>query len=46
VLKDKSRQPDELSMSIVEGLCSAMTEVVEDYPEGPRVRVQFELAKI
>ena len=45
VLKDKDFQPDELGMSIVEGLCSEVSEVVEDYPEGPRVRVQCALEK-
>ena len=45
VLKDKDFKPDELGMSIVEGLCSEVSEVVEDYPEGPRVRVQFALEK-
>jgi hypothetical protein len=46
ILKDKSFAPDELSMSIVEGLCESMHEVIDDTPEGPRVRVCFEMKKI
>ena len=46
VLKNKDFQPDELSMSIVEGLCGDMKEVVDDSPEGPRVRVCFTMEKI
>lgn len=46
VLRNNDFQPDELSMSIVEGLCSEMKEVVDDLPEGPRVRVCFTMQKI
>lgn len=46
ILKDKSFTPDELSMSIVKGLCENMYEVVDDTPEGPRVRICFEMRKI
>ena len=46
ILKDKTFAPDELSMSIVEGLCESMHEVIDDTPEGPRVRVCFEMKKI
>ena len=46
ILKDKSFVPDELSMSIVKGLCENMYEVVDDTPEGPRVRICFEMRKI
>lgn len=45
VLKSQEFHPDELGWSIVEGLCSGMDEVVDDCPEGPRVRVRFSLAK-
>ena len=46
ILKDKTFAPDKLSMSIVKGLCENMYEVVDDTPEGPRVRVCFEMKKI
>ena len=46
VLKNKDFAPDELSMSIVEGLCETMDEIVDDSPEGPRVRLRFELKKL
>ena len=46
ILKDKTFAPDELSMSIVEGLCESMHEVIDDTPEGPRVRICFEMRKI
>ena len=39
ILKDKSFVPDELSMSIVKGLCVNVHKVLEDTPVGPRVRV-------
>ena len=39
ILKDKSFVPDELSMSIVKGLCVNVYKVLEDTPVGPRVRV-------
>lgn len=45
LLKDKTFVPDELSMSIIEGLCDEMKEVVDDTPEGPRVRVCFRMKK-
>lgn len=45
VLKDKTLSLDGLSMSIVEGLCENMDEVVEDTPEGPRVRIRFKMKK-
>lgn len=43
VLKDKNFAPDELSMTIVRGLCKDIHEVVDDHPIGPRVRLCFEL---
>ena len=45
LLKDKAFSPDELSMSIIEGLCEEMNEVVDDTPEGPRVRICFQMKK-
>lgn len=33
--------PDALSMSIIRGLCSVVDEVVEDCPEGPRIKVRM-----
>ena len=46
VLKDKNFSPDDLSMTIVRGLCENMHEVVDDTPVGPRVRVCFEMKKM
>lgn len=43
VLKNKNFSPDDLSMTIVRGLCENMHEVVDDTPVGPRVRVCFEM---
>ena len=43
VLKNAYFIPDEISMAIIEGLCETMDEIVEDSPEGPRVRVRFEM---
>ena len=43
VLNDKNFAPDELSMTIIEGLCERIDEVVDDAPEGPRVRIRFKL---
>ena len=41
----KAFAPDELSMSIIQGLCDEIKEVVDDTPEGPRVRVCFQMKK-
>ena len=43
VLKNKNFSPDDLSMTIVRGLCENMHEVVDNTPVGPRVRVCFEM---
>lgn len=43
VLNSNEFAPDDLSMTIIEGLCNHMKETVEDHPEGPRVRLCFEL---
>lgn len=43
VLHSKEFAPDELSMTIIEGLCDHMDEMVEEYPEGPRVKLCFGL---
>ena len=45
LLKDKDFTPDELSMDIIKGLCEEMGEVVDDTPEGPRVRICFRMKK-
>ena len=45
LLKDKDFTPDELSMGIIKGLCEEMGEVVDDTPEGPRVRICFRMKK-
>ena len=46
VLKDKNFSPDDLSMTIVRGLCENIHEVVDNTPVGPRVRVCFEMKKM
>jgi hypothetical protein len=43
VWKNPKFAPDELSKSIIEGLCENIDEVVDDCPEGPRVRIRFKL---
>ena len=43
VWKDPNFAPDELSLAIIEGLCDHIDEVVDDSPEGPRVRIKFNL---
>lgn len=37
---------DELSMTIIDGLCSNISETSEDSPEGPRARLKFQLKSI
>lgn len=46
VLKDKNFSLDDLSMTIVRGLCENIHEVVDNTPVGPRVRVCFEMKKM
>ena len=46
VLKDKNFSPDDLSMTIVRGLCENIYEVVDNTPVGSRVRVCFEMKKM
>ena len=46
VLKDKNFSPDDLSMTIVRGLCENIHEVVDNTPVGSRVRVCFEMKKM
>ena len=43
VLNSKEFVPDELSMTIIEGLCDQMYENVKNCPEGPRVKLSFVL---
>ena len=43
VWKNPKFVPDELSKAIIEGLCENIDEVVDDCPEGPRVRIRFKL---
>ena len=43
VWKDPNFAPDELSLAIIEGLSEHIDEVVDDSPEGPRVRIRFNL---
>ena len=46
ILKDKNFSPDDLSMTIVRGLCENIHEVVDNTLVGPRVRVCFEMKKM
>ena len=43
VWKAKDFAPDELSLAIIKGLCEQIDEVVDDAPEGPRVRIRFKM---
>ena len=45
VLNNPDFAPDELSMSIIEGLCEKIEEVIEELPDGPRLRLRFEIKK-
>lgn len=45
VMNSSMFTPDDLSLSIIEGLCDTMNETLEDCPEGPRVRLKFNLKK-
>lgn len=46
VLHNPDFAPDELSMSIIEGLCENIEEVVDDLPDGSRLRLRFEIKKV
>ena len=43
VLNNNDFVPDELSMTIIEGLCDHMYETIKDCPEGPRMNLCFSL---
>lgn len=45
VLNSSMFKPDNLSLSIIEGLCDSMEETLEDCIDGPRVRLKFNLKK-
>ena len=46
VLNNPAFAPDELSMSIIEGLCDKIEEVVEELPDGgSRLRLRFEIKR-
>ena len=45
ILSNKDFSPDELSMSIIEGLCEKIEEVVEEQPQGTRVRLRLEIKR-
>lgn len=45
IFNDESLRPDEIIMSIMEGLCESREEVMESTPDGPRVRLRFKLRK-
>ena len=47
VLENPAFAPDELSMSIIEGLCDKIEEVVEELPDGvSRLRLSFEIKRV
>ena len=43
VLNNPASPPDKLSMSIIEGLCETFGEVMEELPDSPRLRLNFEI---
>ena len=43
VLNDETFAPDELSMTLIQGLCETVDEALEDTPDGQRVRLKFRL---
>lgn len=45
VWKDPAFAPDELSMTIIKGLCEHIDETVDDCPEGARIKLTFKLRK-
>ena len=45
VLHNPGFAPDELGMSIIEGLCDKIEEVVEEHPQGNRLRLRFEIKR-
>ena len=45
LLNSSMFKPDNLSLSIIEGLCESMEETLEDCTEGPRVKLKFNLKK-
>ena len=45
ILNNPAFAPDELSMSIIEGLCEKIEEVVEEQPQGNRLRLRFEIKR-
>ena len=46
VLENPDFAPDELSMSIIGGLCEKIDETMEDTPQGQRLRLCFEIKKV
>lgn len=45
VLNNPDFTPDELSISIIEGLCGNIEEHIEQLPDGSRLRIRFEVKK-
>ena len=43
VFNDETFAPDELSMTLIQGLCETVDEALEDTPDGQRVRLKFRL---
>ena len=41
IFNDDSLTPDDLILSIIDGLCESREEVIETTSEGPRVRLEF-----
>lgn len=46
VLNNPDFAPDELVMSIIEGLCEKIEEVKDNLPDGERLRLRFEIKKL
>ena len=45
IFNDDTLRPDDIIMSIIEGLCESREEVMETSPEGTRLRLRFTLKK-
>ena len=43
IFNDETLRPDDLIMSLIQGLCERREEVIETSPDGPRVRLRFRL---
>ena len=46
VLHNSASPPDELSMSIIEGMSEKIEEVMENLPDGERLRLRLQIKKV